>query len=115
MTVLKRVLARLGLALLRVFALFVLLVLAYPLLRLWDDGRVKAFCAAVPAGLPLAKLPELAREHGVNSPSNAKRLQHPEASEHRVIYVASTWSVGQTTCTIRHDGAAVVSARMDHW
>ncbi|HQR20376.1 MAG TPA: hypothetical protein PKV98_05900 [Burkholderiaceae bacterium] len=106
--------SRLGRAALNVLLFIVLPLATYLGWRLWEQDQLENFCAATRPGLQLAALPALVESYGFNRASVERQLQQ-KGSEQPVIYVSTLTSIGQTTCTIRHDGAVVTSATMDYW
>jgi len=79
----------------------------------WETRKVSLFCADVHPGMPISSLANVAEAHGIDQ----RWLQsyYSERKKDWSFFVPISATMGEQSCTVRHDGKIVVSARMSEF
>jgi predicted negative regulator of RcsB-dependent stress response len=79
--------------------------------QMWRDHRVRSFCQAVHAGLPIADLLGLEKRYGIDG--SYLMGDFNQQPHYRELVFRSHLFDPDFECSIRHNGEVIISAEID--
>ena len=98
----------------KIIFLFLLGIFAiYPLAFWYDLHKIESFCGTLSTETKVENLIQIAKNYGVESKHLEKPLKNGLKGRDGlyVLFVASAFTMGDTSCDIKHNGKNIITAK----